>query len=362
MKFPSCTLRTHYVLEPSLEFGYRQTCFHPKDGLFLYGPYRKAATSKEIRIGVVGTTSGIEHFRSWATKLLHRVEVPPPGRTEKKNRLHLSTFPGIEEAFSIVYSVDSFVVYEIPLQVIEESTRVLNHHEAVRKATSLYIDKVKNHEKNEERVLDVWVFVLPELIFERCKPQSRRTGLPMVKGDFAKKQRERVPLPLFEEVIDQSAEDVFDDIPDFHRQVKAQFLKLGRTTQMVRETTLAPHEFLNRAGYPTRRLQEPASIAWNLATGLYYKTQPEPPWRLSGVRPGVCYVGLVYKLIPNHPQDHACCAAQMFLTEGDGVVFRGANGPWRTSDHEFHLGADEASKLIKTVIDTYREKHGTAPK
>ena len=40
-------------------------------------------------------------------------------------------------------------------------------------------------------------------------------------------------------------------------------------------------------------------MAWNIATGLYYKTQPEPPWKLANVRPGVCYIGFVFKMIPN---------------------------------------------------------------
>jgi hypothetical protein len=34
---------------------------------------------------------------------------------------------------------------------------------------------------------------------------------------------------------------------------------------------------------------------------------------------------MVYKSLANDPDGHACCAAQMFLNEGDGVVFRGAN-------------------------------------
>jgi hypothetical protein len=52
----------------------------------------------------------------------------------------------------------------------------------------------------------------------------------------------------------------------------------------------------------------------------------------------------------------------MFLNEGDGVVFRGANGPWKTSDYEFHLKAPEAKKLIGTVLMTFKEKHGQWPK
>ena len=59
---------------------------------------------------------------------------------------------------------------------------------------------------------------------------------------------------------------------------------------------------------------------------------------------------------------HACCAAQMFLSEGDGVVFRGANGAWQTEDKEFHLSDLAAGKLIKTVLDRYRTRFGVYPK
>lgn len=51
----------------------------------------------------------------------------------------------------------------------------------------------------------------------------------------------------------------------------------------------------------------------------------------------------------------------MFLSEGDGIVFRGANGAWKTSDYEFHLSESEAKKLIQKVIDTFTEKHGKPP-
>ena len=65
--------------------------------------------------------------------------------------------------------------------------------------------------------------------------------------------------------------------------------------------------------------------------------------------------------LPNDPNDHACCAAQMFLSEGDGVVFRGANGPWKTGDYEYHLRPDAAKDLIGKVLDTYREQYDCGP-
>ena len=43
---------------------------------------------------------------------------------------------------------------------------------------------------------------------------------------------------------------------------------------------------------PIRRVEDPATIAWKLGTGAYYKAGGKP-WQLADVRPGVCYVGLV---------------------------------------------------------------------
>ena len=262
----------------------------------------------------------------------------------------------------MIISPGEFVERKIDPGQLDEATKIMNQHEAVRKAVDFYIREIEYHDENEERTVDVWIFILPELVFERCRPLARRTGLDLQEGEFSKSQKAKSDLPLLAGVIDQSDEEIFDDVPDFHRQIKARLLKLGHTSQIIRETTLAPEEFLNKAGYPIRRVQEPATVAWNIATGLYYKTQADPPWKLAQVRPGVCYIGLVFKQIPNDPKEHACCAAQMFLNEGDALVFRGANGPWRTGDFEYHLKPSEARGLIRKVLDTFEDKHGAPPR
>jgi hypothetical protein len=361
IEFPERSLLAEHFDEPLLEFAFKQSTAHPKDGLFLYGPHSRAKKTKDVRIGVIGTASGINYFRAWSEKIKKLVEVPPPGKTEKKDRLHLANFPGIEEAFGISYSSDDFVTLPIDPKEIDKATRILNLHEAVSKTVALYANRAKKHISNDERSVDVWMLVLPEIIFERCRPGSKRTGVPMEKGDFGKKQAARSDVPLLDPIIEKQTEEIFDDVPDFHRQAKAEFLTIA-PTQLVRETTIAPDKFLNAKGYPVRRTQDVATVTWNLATGLYYKTQPHPPWKLAGVRPGVCYIGLVYKLIPNDPNEHACCAAQMFLSEGDGVVFRGANGPWKTGKFEYHLKTDAAKSLIEKVLATYAETHGEPPK
>lgn len=79
----------------------------------------------------------------------------------------------------------------------------------------------------------------------------------------------------------------------------------------------------------------------------------------------MCYVGLVFKIDTKHVNpDTACCAAQMFLDSGDGVVFKGNVGPWLTGKTgEYHLSHDSAKQLLGQAIQAYREKHGgDAPK
>ena len=50
---------------------------------------------------------------------------------EKKDRLHLANFPGIEEAFGISFNENEFVACAIDKKAIDATSRIINHHEAV---------------------------------------------------------------------------------------------------------------------------------------------------------------------------------------------------------------------------------------
>ncbi len=231
MKLPVKTIETIYLPEPVLGFGRQQTCDHPKDGLFLYGPHSAPEKTKEISVGVIGTEQGIAFFQQWAKKLCGFIDIPARKKTDKEHRLHLSNFPGLEETFGIKINPDSLTAKKISSNDIDEATRTLNHHEAVKKSVDLYIEEIERHDRNEERKIDVWILVLPELIFDRCKPLARRSGLPLIKGQFVKKQKAPADLPLLSVLPDQADEEIFNDIPDFHRQIKARLLKLGHASE-----------------------------------------------------------------------------------------------------------------------------------
>ncbi|CAN0598332.1 unnamed protein product, partial [Laminaria digitata] len=172
-------------------------------------------------------------------------------------------------AFGVSFDPRDFIEYVVDGDKIETTTALQNHHEAVAQTVEVFLERVRHHDENEERRPDVWAFVLPEIIYTRCTRQARRSGVTLSPGEYVKRQKQRSNLPLLEDVIDLTKEDIFDDVPDFHRQAKAKLLKLGYTSQLVRETTLAPEAFTNAHGYPIRGVQDAATIAWNLATGLY---------------------------------------------------------------------------------------------
>ncbi|HUM46744.1 MAG TPA: hypothetical protein PLD84_07450, partial [Chitinophagales bacterium] len=150
----------------------------------------------------------------------------------------------------------------------------------------------------------------------------------------------------------------------FHDQLKARLLEHTIPTQIMRESTLAWREFKNKFGAPLRDFSKiEAHLAWTISTAAFYKAGGKP-WKLSDIRSGVCYLGLVYKQVEKgkNPKN-ACCAAQMFLDNGDGTVFKGEVGPWYNQEKgEFHLKPKEAKALLSQALESYKEQNGTYPK
>jgi len=145
---------------------------------------------------------------------------------------------------------------------------------------------------------------------------------------------------------------------DFHNQLKARLLDTKAVVQIVRETSLEPPGIFSSR---SRRLQDPATLAWNLTTTSYFKAGGRP-WKLHAVRDGVCYIGIVFKKDVQDPSGtSACCGAQMFLNSGDGLVFKGAIGKWQPEKREFHLNEKDAADLMRSVLDEYYSENKRYP-
>jgi hypothetical protein len=349
------------VAEPELLFGYGQRMAHPKDGLLLYGPLNCPQAGGKLRIGVVSTAEGLARYSKCVDKLSKAIA---PARTDDPNH---TLFPGFQAIFGVEWPSKPDTWLEIDKDELARVIRMEDRHQAIHKAVSLYSDAIAGHiREGSESSVDLWMAVVPEEVHKYCRPLSKVESSQKRKSDVLMNKAAANRLldapGLFEE-DNRSAEIYLYDL-DFHNQLKARLLEHMAAVQVVRETTLAPEDFSKENGMPMRGLQDAATLAWNLATTCFFKAGGKP-WQLGASRPGVCYVGIVFKKdLSTHETGNACCGAQMFLDSGDGVVFRGAVGPWLTStDHDFHLPKEKAKSLMALVVEAYRKNHGgAAPK
>src|SRR5207247_1918095 len=86
---------------------------------------------------------------------------------------------------------------------------------------------------------------------------------------------------------------------------------------------------------------------------------PERLQRRAGeAREGVCYIGIAFRKGDKEGAS-ACCAAQMFLDSGDGIVFLGQDAPlYSEKERQFHLSKASAKRLLAGVLQTYAELDG----
>lgn len=356
--------------EPLIEFRFGQCVEDPHDGLTLFGPWDtdKAEKPRRISCAIVGPPEGIAQFREFIQRLQLGAQVGAPQIDESmaeqdrkkaiekyERRLRLwPTFPGFENAFLAELTEVPAKVTAIDRNALLEMARQKNKYARAYGVVNAYLDAIRGltTPKRDEK-LDMVFCVVPDEVWKNCRQESsvaNATGEPFDRGEL--KDAQKGQQRMFGSVdLEQ-----YRLCPDFRRQLKARSMKYGLPIQIILESTLATDETDSQQ----RRGMTPLSDrAWNLLTTAYYKAGGKP-WRLSGVREGVCYIGMTFKQTGKSSDDRsACCAAQMFLDSGDGVVFRGTDGRWWSPEKkQFHLDRDASRALLKGVLDTYTSLDG----
>lgn len=344
------------VPEPDLTFAYNQSTIDPRDGLMLFGPLDKGGPFG-LRVGVVGTATGVAYFRSW----LRRMQGV---QHDKRTGIARPPFLGFETIFRIPLAAEPALTRELKAALLQAAVRVDDKHQRVYRTVGLFTDAILKAQREEDAKVDLWFVVIPDEVHTFCRPRSIVPSSLRVEAEQSLDARAAKTLldsPSLFEAANEAARPYHYEV-DFHNQLKARLLESRILTQIVRESTIAV-DGVPGSDRPKRdNSQFQAAVAWNLGTAAFYKAGGRP-WRIMGVRKGVCYVGLVFK------QDHtrtdprmACCAAQMFLDSGDGLVFKGALGPWYNPTlDEYHLNFPAASSLLRTAIDAYLSAHGAPP-
>jgi hypothetical protein len=283
----------------------------------------------------------------------------------KEIMAHHVPFPGFSEAFFSIWPTEpARIISDIDETSLRNAINIKNRHEAIKAVVGIFVDRLIAARKRDEDPPSFWYVVIPEFIYELGRPKSVVPVADRIAGTVVVSEKQAADLSVQPTLFGQAEAEaeVYRYAKNFRRQLKARLLADEIVTQIVRETTLAPFRFLKSNGEPKRRVEDPATIAWKLCTASYYKAGGKP-WQLANMRPGVCHVGLVYKEQPLETDEKwACCAAQMFLSDGEGVVFRGALGPWwQPETKQYHLSRQAARHLVEMVLSEYRLQHPTDP-
>ena len=357
--------------EPRLEFGFNQESEDPREGLMLFGPTDFERNPKVMRIGVVGAPEGIELFSKWCKRFKARTD---SGTAEVNTRL--VPFPGFDATFGAEWPEKPIAARAIPRTDLLNAIRISERHQAVAKAVGLFVDEIHKASHDDDVDVDIWFVVVPEELFVLGRPNSRVPREMALEPDsiFTKRIAARFTQDtpsLFEQ--DNEIARIFDYHADFHHQLKNRLLELREVTQIFRESSII-HSLSEQttedddlfddddaveAG--SRRMQGPLDVNWNIGTTCFFKAGGRP-WKVTTARPGVCYVGLIFKQDLKKGSNNHCCGAQLFLESGEGIVFKGALGPWFSKDSkQFHLSKSEAKRLIGVTLEAYREEHGIYP-
>jgi len=346
------------IEEPALTFGYQQQMEHPKDGLFLFGPLADPAHPAEMRIGVIGTPEGLRCYAEWARRI--RGFIP----SADADAAHHASWPGFEAVFESRWPEKPIAEITVDAAGLADAIRITNRHEAISKAVKIFEEPIRRFLRENEAPPTMWFVVIPEDVHRFGRPKSMVPTIERVKGDAYLNRKSGMKVLEFGSLFpeDRAAADIYRYELNFHHQLKAKLLDQRAVIQIARETTLTPEKFLDSNGRQIRATQDAATIAWNLCTTAFFKSSGKP-WKLANVRPGVCYVGLVFKKDDTAVGGaNACCGAQMFLDSGNGVVFRGAVGPWYSeADKSFHLPKAKAAELMTLVVEAYQDLHGSPP-
>lgn len=341
-----------HLEEPGLVFGGHRQAVDPKAGLSLFGPY--AAPKSPINVGIIGDNTTVEQAES----VLRRITryVPGPGR----HPAWTPGFPGIspQTTFGCELNVADKWIYTIKGRDVDDLETIKAKNRRIATAIRLITAHMAAVEDREE-MPDVFVCAVPQKMFSLCMDAApRKRASPGRRGRARPAAgMDRLFNYFTDEDMEKYEQAVMDETADnFHSMLKAQAMRFTPRTQMIRPDTLAA---LTSAGQQRGRksVQDGATVAWNLTTGLLYKSGCRV-WRPAGMPGDVCFVGVsFYRTKRLTGGAMGTSMAQVFTPEGEGFVMRGDEFPWAGRGPP-HLDGASAERLLKGAVEMYKRQTG----
>lgn len=306
-----------YFREPPLCFAAGKEHVDPKIGLARFGPTSldplKRHPSK-VRVGFIGTAETVEKAQQW---------ISINSRGVAGDETH-PDFPGYnaDRGFHSTLELDQDWTELITQSESDDLSTIHNRRKRFEQALSLLEEKLQLLDRKDLKPEYV-ILALPNNLTRKIET------INYLEGEFGLVHR------------------------DLRRAFKARAMKYRIPTQLMDQMTT---EF--------RDPDNPAKIAWNFFTGLYFKAGGTP-WAPTGLTPGSCYMGVsFYRGLGSANPKMFTSLVQAFDEHGEGLVFRGPDFEWDQHAHQSrspHLRAEDAYKLVQFALDKYWDEMKQLP-
>lgn len=325
-----------YIEEPLLQFGTDQHIC-PKAGIFSSSPYDiNQVRPEKIAIGIIGKSESIDQILEWINGCRTHIE----GKQSKKPLPNLFlNFCG----FNPQVGFKSEIVYDDGY---------------IRKINNSEFDKIiKNTTDLEKRIVEIAGLYLAEIKY-LSKNKKPDVILCALSEKFITFIQEDQSIKEDDDEASTQTEKDFDDTiisdkeQNFRRYLKAHAMKYNVPLQLVRD----------RIVNPTSEMQDPATIAWNFFTALYYKASGTP-WALirRDNSETTCFAGISFFKSRDRKSTQTSIA-QIFNELGKGVILRGEEIKVSKNDLVPHMDEKQSYDLISMSLREYYEAVKIYPK
>lgn len=222
-----------YIDEPLLTFGNAQKAIDPRDGLMLFGPFDQMKIRGIKNIGVIGT-KGLRDKMVDYLKKIHSPVINSDPSIARPN------FPGLETIFGISVNFDNIIQIDIKEDEINKYLNYTDSHQRVHNWVNLYVTQLIEYTEKEEMPVDVWFVVIPEIIYQFGRPNSKiPKSEENVNVGLKKQDRNSAQMDLFFQEEKDLLREAYEFEVNFHNQLKAKILSSKIVTQIIRESKIA---------------------------------------------------------------------------------------------------------------------------
>lgn len=348
---PNC--RVELLEEPKLLFAHQFEGDDVKEAIETFGTYGNSVSglhASEVKIGFIGTRDGIAQATEWVEQLERPIESLK--KQEELVTLRKSTETADKEQLDLDFGEDE------ESDTFGEGIRVtysniLNRDFCGFNPDSGFHCKLAHNPRwdfsFQKREIDALIEIEDQLQRIQKLVELFANGVKMIAAETPQPDVLIIVLPPG--IIEKASSVLVagNYHYNFRRALKAETMEFGIPLQLLQESTVTRKK--------RSSLQDPATIAWNFCTALYYKADGVP-WRMLGLEQDTCFIGVSFFMAQSEDgkrNEVRASVAQAFDFNGQGLVVRGKKFEWDTQKRGRtpHLDTQSAESLVRDALLEY---------